>query len=62
MKAANSLLYLALWAKCQYVFDVHVFGFKKYREGAAVVVRVVWRPWYVLYDGRRTYCMAAAVQ
>lgn len=41
MKAANSLLYLALWAKCQYVFDVHVFGLKKHGEDVAVVVCVV---------------------
>ena len=41
MKAANSLLYLALWAKCQYVFDIHVFGYKKYGGGVAVVVCVV---------------------
>ena len=62
MKAANSLLYLALWCKCRYVFDVHVFGLKKHGEGVAVVVRVVWRPSYALYDGRSTGCMAAAVQ
>lgn len=41
MKAANSLLYLALWAKYHCVFDVHVFGFKKHGEGAAIVIRVV---------------------
>ena len=41
MKAANSLLYLALWCKCRHVFDVHVFGLKKHGEGVAVVVRVV---------------------
>jgi len=44
------------------VFDIHVFGFKKHGEGVAVVVRVVWRPSYTLHCGRRTYCMAAAVQ
>ena len=43
-------------------FYTQVVRFLKKREGAAVAVRVVWRPSYVLYDGRRTGCMTAAVQ